>query len=698
MSTASSKPPGDSGTEAAQPFPRERQAFRGLLLSNPNYFGNEPQTKLEPVLQIAGNTFYETLGCLGYHPQLERLAAVVYINQPSGYGGDICADGTPEYVRFYLSFDNGATWVDQGLASFQAHDVPEGTSGRRRLEFAVQRQIDLRGRLCFLDPKIRARAILSWNNPPPPNQPNWPPVWGNVVNTTIFMEPRRFFPPFDLFQAVDLKIPDQLAQVLDPDEVIKLKAPALGAAELAELYKGEEVPAHRFAFKEISQFVTSKTPLSAVDFSQLLPGIKIDPNITDLIFPKTDGDISFEELRCIGLDPNAPDTLVGIIRLKKSSGFSGGPCTDGSREYVTFWADFDGDGTLETCLGTASVRVYDLPNIPAGGVDVSVHLPVDLSLHRQRCELGPKVVRVRAILSWQSVPPCANPNHVPTWGNREETLVLITPGEAAVPGKIAILGGIPTSMINDFTGQTTFDAVFATNNTPPDNLGRPCPFGGIVTVQGAPPAALAGHTYKIEVKPLIGGVWSPVLNIIVVTDSNGDTSVHTADPITQRFDYLPFNENVNGLLGRWFSGGDDIWLVRLSVYSGGGFLLGTDTHRIQLDNTAPDVSIEITSGGGNCGKFGIGTPISGNFVARDLYMGRYTLAIEPAVNDPGEAIPVPSSGLVNTALAPGDPWSLVTTGMIACGYVIRLVAIDRAILNSQSVGHQPHDSAGFCLE
>ncbi len=193
---------------------------------------------------------------------------------------------------------------------------------------------------------------------------------------------------------MDLKIPDQLAQVLDPDEVIKLKAPALGAAELAELYKGEEVPVHRFAFKEISQFVTSKTPLSAVDFSQLLPGIKIDPNITDLIFPKTDGDISFEELRCIGLDPNVPDTLVGVIRLKKSSGFSGGPCTDGSREYVTFWADFDGDGTLETCLGTASVRVYDLPNIPAGGVDVSVHLPVDLSLHRQRCELGPKVVRV----------------------------------------------------------------------------------------------------------------------------------------------------------------------------------------------------------------------------------------------------------------------------------------------------------------
>src|SRR5256885_10008839 len=44
--------------------------------------------------------------------------------------------------------------------------------------------------------------------------------------------------------------------------------------------------------------------------------------------------------------------------LKKASGFSGGPCTQGSREYVTFWGDFDGNGSFETCLGTASVQVY----------------------------------------------------------------------------------------------------------------------------------------------------------------------------------------------------------------------------------------------------------------------------------------------------------------------------------------------------
>jgi hypothetical protein len=36
--------------------------------------------------------------------------------------------------------------------------------------------------------------------------------------------------------------------------------------------------------------------------------------------------------------------------------------------------------------------------------------------------------------------------------------------------------------------------------------------------------------------------------------------------------------------------------------------------------------------------------------------------------------------------------------MQPCGYIIRVVASDRAIVNSQAVGHHASDSAGFCLE
>ncbi len=677
-------------------YPEQRAGFKSLLLTNPNYFGNLLKSPFKPVFSIVGNTFYEELACVGYHPQQKRLEAVVYVYQPSGYGTDICGPGTPEYVRFYLSFDNGATWQDQGITSFQAHNIPEGTEGGKRLEYAVSLAVDPKRKFCLFDPLIRVRAILSWNNPPPANQPNWPPVWGNVQEANILVEPFRFFFPIDIFDVAKIKLPPAFAEVLDLETPIKTKAKTLTAVELSELYRDKGVPVHRFAFKELEAFASAKTTLSAESFLNLLPGVTIDPGILDILFPKTDGDTSFEELKCIGLDPNSPDTLVGVIQAKKQSGYSGGPCTDGSKEYVTFWADFDGNGSFETCLGTANVQVYDLSNIPQEGVYYAVRLPIDLNPYRQDCKKGPKVVRIRAILSWNVPAPCANPNHIPTWGNREQTLINIAPSAQAPAGKILNMGGISVAYIDDVTGLTTSDAKFVINNFPPDSLGRPCPFAGRVTVQGFP---VLGYSYIVEVSQ-DAVLWTPVLTDLWVEDQFANLNLHKANPVTKRFDYLPFTQNAMLLLAQWDTTGDAKWYVRLSVYDGGGILQGTDTHVIQLHNIGPNASITITTGTGDCGKFAIGTLLTGNFVARDEdgYLGSYSLGVEPAVNDPGEAIPVPSSGLVNTALAPGDPWSLDTTGMIACGYVIRVVAVDRAIINSQSVGHHAPDSAGFCLE
>src|ERR1041384_13305 len=89
-------------------FDRERAQFKALLLGNPNYFGNLPDSKFKPVLQIQGNTTYEQIGCVGFQPQFHRLEAVVFIKQSSGYGGGVCSNGSQEYVRFYLSYDEGA--------------------------------------------------------------------------------------------------------------------------------------------------------------------------------------------------------------------------------------------------------------------------------------------------------------------------------------------------------------------------------------------------------------------------------------------------------------------------------------------------------------------------------------------------------------------------------------------------------------
>ena len=131
-------------------YAHERAQFKALLLTNPNYFGNDAASQLPAVLPMAGNTYYEELGCVGYHPQQEMLEGVVYVYQPSGYGGGLCGAGSSEFVRFYLSYDNGLSWVDQGLAGCQVWDVPQGTEGARRLEYAVQLKVDPARRPCSI--------------------------------------------------------------------------------------------------------------------------------------------------------------------------------------------------------------------------------------------------------------------------------------------------------------------------------------------------------------------------------------------------------------------------------------------------------------------------------------------------------------------------------------------------------------------
>ncbi len=62
---------------------------------------------------------------------------MLYINQDTGYSGELCSAGSQEYVRFYLSYDDGATWQDQGVTSITVHDVKHDG----RLEYALEMAI-----------------------------------------------------------------------------------------------------------------------------------------------------------------------------------------------------------------------------------------------------------------------------------------------------------------------------------------------------------------------------------------------------------------------------------------------------------------------------------------------------------------------------------------------------------------------------
>ena len=158
-----------------------RHNLRTLLLTNPNYFGKITGSSFKAVLKIQEDTTYESLGCVGYNPRFEQLQATVGIHQNVGYSSAQCRYGSDEHVRFYLSYDGGSTWRDQGLRTVNVYDM----RGRKPQEYRVSVGIGPAQTFCFMQNLPLVRAILSWNSPPPADSPNWAPVWGNVVEAQI---------------------------------------------------------------------------------------------------------------------------------------------------------------------------------------------------------------------------------------------------------------------------------------------------------------------------------------------------------------------------------------------------------------------------------------------------------------------------------------------------------------------------------
>jgi hypothetical protein len=720
--------------------PKERAHFRALLLSNPNYFGNLKAGPLPPVYPLQSNTTYEEIGCVGFHPQARRLDAVVFVKEPSGYGGGICTAGTQEYVRFYISFDNGATWVDQGYASFTAYDVAAGTAGAKRLEYAVGVPCSPRQRLCRLPNTILARAILSWNQLPPANQPDYPPIWGEVHDTHIQVDPRLFLDWLTFVDDFKLQLPLDVADMIDVSQPLKLKEPkTLSVAELHAWYKDKGIEPHRYALpavqKLLSQSAATADQASALAtgmFSEL--GIKIDDVLGPILSPG-DGSTFYEEMECVGFNPNTNE-LIAVLRVKKPNGYSGGPCTSGSLEYVTFWADLNGNATFETCLGTASVRVHDIQNVPGKGLEYSVYLPVDFGAYKRPCEQGPRLIPIRAILSWASVPDCAFPNKPPVWGNREDTLILLPPGKTTVPGDYKpVLFNISTIAVCDIDQSTGF--------APGDR-----PFGGAVYIVGDIPAANTNSApdrfkYRLFYRQAPAGGWQPLTNDFNTTvDQQAGPGTLMQVPLMQQVDpigpyagYYTYREYgigsgtwrrivapFVGLLGVWHTGEPmaNLWEIRVEAIDTVTNItyIADVTHCpdgstrqnaiVKLDEVRPVPSITITQISKDdgvtwepavaCGDFQKGWWIRGSYTVTDEHFGSLWLTVEPA-GPAGGAIPSPASrsySLVPTGGETGN-WTLDTAPMAPCGYVVRIDAYDRTIVSAGGAWHD-YATVGFCLK
>jgi hypothetical protein len=165
------------------------------------------------------------------------------------------------------------------------------------------------------------------------------------------------------------------------------------------------------------------------------------------------------------------------------------------------------------------------------------------------------------------------------------------------------------------------------------------------------------------------------------------------------------------MTGRW-----EIRIEAVDTFSGTTYFADTTTCIdgttrtnviVSLDEVAPVPDIKITdvsTDGGvtwtaaaACGEFAPGVRIRGSYSVSDEHFGSLSITIEPA-GPAGGAVVSPSSRSYPVVPTFGESgtWTLDTTPMQPCGYVLRLDTSDRTIVSAGG-GWSNFAAVGFCL-
>jgi len=328
----------------------------------------------EALAPVGGDITYEELTCLGFSPVKKRLSATFEVKLPYGFSGDFCTAGSWEYVRFYASDHDGSEWEDLGVASVNTHDIidKEDCEGKptKPLLYTVSIRYDPKHKSCKKPVLPRVRAILSWEEVPPSDTPDFVPVWGNILDEHVQPLPKEF----------NKRDSDDNHDDEHHDEH-------------KDGHDDKHNDGHHDKHAKRRQAHHANDANNHGAFNTF-----------------------YEELTCLGLDSNR-SSLVATVHVKQDHGYFATPCDCDSFEYVSFWADWENCCSW-TFLGTRKFNVHDFKPLPDGGLMYTALMPVEL------CSVDckePKAARVRAALGWQQVPP--TPPSVATWGNFIETHV-----------------------------------------------------------------------------------------------------------------------------------------------------------------------------------------------------------------------------------------------------------------------------------
>jgi len=194
------------------------------------------------------------------------------------------------------------------------------------------------------------------------------------------------------------------------------------------------------AQKKVTKVVTP--PKERVEFKTLLA---LNPNyfgnLVESPFKpvkKIVGDTTYEQVTCVGFNPNL-SLLEATVQVKLPGGYSGSLCFVGSTEYVRFYIDY-GTGWQDAGLG--AFNAHDIPNSLdcAGQKDKPLSYVVTAGINpEQELCTHPVLPKVRAILSWQVIPPAGMPNWHPIWGNVLDQHIQIKPRALMIKDIVGLL-------------------------------------------------------------------------------------------------------------------------------------------------------------------------------------------------------------------------------------------------------------------
>ncbi len=697
----------------------ERVEFVNLLQKNPNYFGTLEKSAYQPVVAMSYNVKYEGISNFGLYPEQDTLEAFIDVKLPYGYSGDLCTAGSYEYVRFYMDWNADGDYADagedMGLTSVNVHDVPNATNSclpyAKPLTYAAYLKINPVKYECERPRLVRTKAILSWQNPPTAGNPGFVPVWGNVVEKTVQIEPKPMLviKP-EIILSDDYLLNPYYKEFGTADMQPK---PILKSEDLKRLYAEKSVSELRSGFSELS--------LKINDSPDSVKALVAD--YPDYVAEKSS--VQYERLNTAGLNYDL-DELAAQITIRLPYGYSGDLCTAGSYEYVAFWL-YVWDQVEQRCswryMGTASVNVHDIQSIPSAGLEYAVRLPANLNTLKNKCDT-PVVLKMRAILSWGTPPSPYSPDYTPVWGNRAERNIQLKPNNGSsttgsVPF-ISVVGGMAIESISGNSqsvipsafgsGYANGPSVYGGNNALESPFGREIAICGHISNPPNNPTEAMKLQYRVQYRKVGSTTWHNLENSFKIWISEWDGASwnmysKTQVPASGFYKYeedttLPIQKFVEGnIFGHWYSQnaieGDGLYQIQAVVYNPSTALTTySNLVYVMVDNTRPESSISLVAGA--CTQFYVGDIVSGNFKAWDKHIWKYYLATTPYSLTPITATSATFPALVPPGVT-NQPFQYITTSKPQCGYVVYVHVWDRAILNNYMQGNYSYSSVGFCL-